>query len=239
MHETGQKLKTIGILQPGYLPWLGFFEQIFRSDIFVIYDDVQFEKGSWRNRNRIKTPLGPVWLTVPVLSKGRGFPLIRDIEINNAVTWRQKHLKTIAQNYCKAAYFEKYFEKLQAILMKSHRYLMDLDLELIHWMIELLDIPTPLKLASELGVSGKSVNRLIDIIKTLGGNHFYEGAAGRNYILAEDFAKAGIKVTFQEYRHPVYPQLYREFVSHLSTLDLLFNCGEDSAKILTADQEGY
>jgi hypothetical protein len=100
--------KIVGILQPGYLPWLGFFEQLHRCDIFVIYDDVQFEKGSWRNRNRIKTPNGPQWLTVPVLLKGQGFPSIKDVAINQSIGWQKKHIKTITQNYSKAPFFDLY-----------------------------------------------------------------------------------------------------------------------------------
>lgn len=227
MPEINQKIKTIGILQPGYLPWLGFFEQLYRSDIFVVFDDVQFEKGSWRNRNRIKTPQGTIWLTVPVRSKGRGFPLIKDVEINNSVPWQKKHIKTIVQNYGKASFFQEYFAGLESILAQPYRYLIDLNMKLIFWMAEQLGISTTIKMASELGVPGKNVNRLIDMIQALGGNHFYEGAAGRNYIDAADFEEAGITLTFQDYQHPVYLQLYGEFISHLSAIDFLFNCGKN------------
>jgi hypothetical protein len=225
--ENNQKIKTVGILQPGYLPWLGFFEQLYRSDIFVIYDDVQFEKGSWRNRNRIKTPQGAVWLTVPVLSKGRDFPLIKDIEINNAVPWQKKHIRTIAQNYSKASFFNEYIDGLESILARPCRYLIDLNMKLIVWMAEQLEISTPIKMSSELDVPGKSIQRLIAIIQTLDGNHFYEGSAGRNYIDGTDFKKAAIALTFQDYQHPEHPQLHGEFISHLSAIDYLFNCGNN------------
>ena len=110
-------LKTVGILQPGYLPWLGFFEQMFRCDVFVLYDDVQFEKGSWRNRNRIKSSQGPVWLTVPVCLKGYGFQIIKDVKINSSISWQQKHLKTITQNYGKTSLYKTYIEELQELLL--------------------------------------------------------------------------------------------------------------------------
>src|SRR5579859_970571 len=100
--------RTIGILQPGYLPWLGFFEQVYRSQLFVIYDDVQYDKHSWRNRNRIKTAQGPQWLTVPVLISGKNRPLVKNVEIDNSSNWRVKHRTSIRQNYSKAAYFEQY-----------------------------------------------------------------------------------------------------------------------------------
>ena len=225
--------KTIGILQPGYLPWLGFFEQWHRCDIFVIYDDVQFEKGSWRNRNRIKTASGIQWLTVPVLLKGQGFPAIKDVRINHATGWQKKHVNALLQNYSAAFYFEQYEDGLFSILNRSWKYLLDLNLELLHWLGDKLGITTPVISSSELGVSGIGVQRLIDIIRYLGGNRFYEGASGRNYIEPSIFEKAGITVHFQDYSHPKYSQRYGEFISHLSIVDLLFNCGTDSLNILT------
>jgi len=225
--------KTVGILQPGYLPWLGFFEQLCRCDVLVLYDDVQFEKGSWRNRNRIKTPNGPQWLTVPVLLKGRGFPLIKDVVINSSVPWQEKHIKTITQNYSRTPFFSHYSEGLFDILNRSWRFLIDLDLELINWLVRELNIPTQMILASELGIPGENVKRLIDIIHSLGGDHFYEGSAGRNYIDVRLFEERGISLTFQEYDHPRYPQLYGDFISHLSVIDLLLNCGPESLHVLT------
>lgn len=230
MHGT----KTVGILQPGYLPWLGFFEQLNRCDIFVLYDDVQFEKGSWRNRNRIKTPNGPQWLTVPVLLKGQGFPLIKDTLIDQSAAWQQKHIKTLKQNYSKAPFFELYSSGLFEILNRPWKYLVDLDLELIYWLVEQLNASTKVLISSDLKVPGNKVQRIIDIIHKLGGDHFYEGAAGRDYIDSDVLQKEGISVTFQNYEHPTYPQLYGDFISHLSVIDLLFNCGPDSHSILTS-----
>jgi hypothetical protein len=230
--------KTISILQPGFLPWLGFFEQIYRCHTFVLYDDVQFEKGSWRNRNRIKTPNGAQWLTVPVILKGQGFPAIREVVINTSVPWQKKLIKTITQNYSKAPFFNLYADGVFDILSRSWKYLIDLDLELIDWIVKQLRISTPLLLASHLGISGSHVQRLIDIIRSLQGNHLYEGSAGRNYIDEAVFEQAGISVTFQDYLHPEYPQLHGDFLSHLSIIDLLFNCGPESRGILIgANQE--
>jgi hypothetical protein len=232
-HPVPLNRKIVGILQPGYLPWLGFFEQLYSCDVFVLYDDVQFEKGSWRNRNRIKSPQGPVWLTVPVLLKGRGFPLIKDVKINSSIPWSKKHIKTITQNYAKAPFFEAYCDGFFAILERPFKYLIDLDLELISWLAYQLNITTPMVLSSELAIHGSRTQRLIDIIRTLDGNVFYEGSAGSNYINVDEFRDAGIDVVFQDYQHPVYPQLYGDFVSHLSTLDLLLNCGREGLKILS------
>lgn len=231
--KTDGYRKVVGILQPGYLPWLGFFEQVYRSDVFVLYDDVQFEKGSWRNRNRIKTNAGATWLTVPVLVKGKAFPLIKEVTINSAVPWQKKHIRTIHLNYSKTPYFGAYADSLFQILDRPWKYLIDLDLELIYWFLEQLKIPTPIRVSSELGIGGSRVQRIIDIILSLGGDCFYEGAAGVKYIDVEIFKKAGITVLFQEYDHPKYPQLYGDFVPYLSAVDLLFNCGPDSLDIIT------
>lgn len=225
--------KIVGILQPGYLPWLGFFEQMQRADIFVYYDDVQFEKGSWRNRNRIKTPQGPQWLTVPVLTKGGDFPLIKEVRINPAQPWANKQIKAITQNYGKAPFFADYAPELFAILEKPWELLLDLDLALLTWLRERLGIATPVRLASELGIAGRNVERLIAIIRHLEGRIFYEGRAGMDYIDPALFAVAGITVCFQEYTHPVYPQLYGEFIPYLSVIDLLFNCGPESPAIIS------
>lgn len=230
-------VNIVGILQPGYLPWLGFFEQVYRCDVFVIYDDVQFDKGGWRNRNRIKTPGGPQWLTVPVLTKGKKFPLIKDVQINGSIPWQKKHIKSIKQNYSKAPFFDDYGLELIRIIDRPWKYLLDLDMELIYWLLNVLGIKTEMVLSSELQVEGKRVDRLIGIIKKVGGRVFYEGAAGKSYINTDLFEQEGISVVFQDYKHPVYPQLYGDFVSHLSVIDLLFNCGPGSLDIIINQAE--
>ena len=224
--------RCVGILQPSYLPWLGFFEQLQQVDLFVYYDDVQFEKGSWRNRNRIKGPTGPQWLTVPVLIKGQNFPLIRDVRINQAEKWGKKHLKSIEQNYRKAPYFEAYGPKLFAVIEKGHEFLMDLNLELLSLLAEGLGITTPTVLASELGITGKKSERLLEILISLGATTFYEGASGKNYIDAALFADNNINLVYQEYVHPVYTQLHGAFIPYLSIIDLVFNHGPASLEIL-------
>jgi hypothetical protein len=171
-------------------------------------------------------------LTVPVLLKGQGFPLIKDVVINSSVPWQRKHIKAIKQNYSKAPFYQVYAEDLFKILNKKWKYLIDLDVELIYWIVEELKIQTRFILSSDLAVSGSRAARLIDIILMLGGNHFYEGLAGRNYIDVSPFEEAGISVAFQDYKHPTYPQLYGDFISHLSVIDFLFNCGPDSLDIL-------
>ncbi len=229
----------IGILQPGYLPWLGFFEQIYRCDVFVLYDDVQYDKEGWRNRNRIKTVNGVQWLTVPVLVRFSDRPLITDIRINNEVNWRKKHLSSIKQSYGKAPFFKDYNGVFEEAYSRDWDFLIDLDLWLIMKLAECLGIGEKKILrSSDLPVQGERIERLIHLCKHFGADTFYEGAAGRNYIDRGAFLKQGVRVEFQDYDHPVYCQLYGEFVSHLSVIDLLFNHGRESLSILTNQNKG-
>ena len=220
--------RTIGILQPSYLPWIGFFEQLKRSDIFVIYDDVQFEKNSWRNRNRIKTPQGVQWLTVPVLTKGGGFQLIKDTKINNNSNWQKKHIKSITQNYNKANCFKDYSSSLFSILSEKWEYLIDLNIALINYINTILNIKTPIILSSSLKSKGSKTERLIKIINELQGNCFYEGASGKNYLDELLFKKNNIDLKYQHFLPESYNQLYGDFISHLSIIDLILNVGEKS-----------
>ena len=140
----------IVILQPSYLPWLGYFDQMSQCDVFVIYDDVQYDKNGWRNRNRIKTPQGVQWLTVPVLAKGRDFPIIRDVEINGTTSWQTKQMKSLVQNYGRAPYFSQYIGALEAVLTRDWRFLIDLNMEFLYLLKQQLGISAKIQFASEL-----------------------------------------------------------------------------------------
>lgn len=223
----------IGILQPSYLPWLGFFEQIERTDIFVLYDDVQYDKNGWRNRNRIKTDKGAQWLTVPVLYKFRERPLIREIEISPDSGWARKHLNAIRLQYRKASHFEGYFPGFEKLLSKSaYKLLLDLDLAVIRWFLDQLGLKCKPYLSSELGIKGDRNERLVKICQHFGADCFYEGASGKNYLDEALFWKANIRIEYQDFHHPVYPQLHGNFIPYLSTLDLLFNCGKKSLEVI-------
>lgn len=223
----------IGILQPGYLPWLGFFEQLYRSDVFVLYDDVQYDKGSWRNRNRIKTAHGIQWLTVPVLFKLHEAPLIYEVKIDNTINWRKKHLRAIQLNYAKAPYYKKYLDIFTEVYSKEWEYLVELDSYLIFQLARCLGMEKKrIVRSSALDIQGNTLERLVRICQYFQADVFYEGAAGRNYIDKQYFEGHGITVQYQDYQHPVYQQLYGEFVPYLSVIDLLFNQGEESLSIL-------
>jgi len=226
-------MKTIGILQPSYLPWLGFFDQIDQSDVFVFYDDVQYDKNGWRNRNRIKTKQGECWLTVPVLTKGKDNQLIKDTEINNTENWVKKHVSAIRQSYSKSRYFyiaEKVCERLE---LRKWKTLCELNTALLEIMLNELGLADKLILfSSSFSFSGDKNGRLVGMIRHFEGDTFIEGRSGRSYVDLNLFKANDIRVLFQEYNHPVYDQLYGEFIPYLSILDLLCNCGPRSLEII-------
>lgn len=228
--------RTIGVLQPGYLPWLGFFDQVASCNTFVLYDDVQFDKHGWRNRNRIKTSNDAQWLTVPVLHKGLGNQIIKDVKINYNENWIDKHIKTLTQNYSKTKFFKQYSNSIFDCINKKYEYLVDLDIELIYLLCSMFNISTPIVRSSSLDLEGDRIQRLIQCIKHFDCNYFIEGNAGKVYINSEEFEKQGINIQYQNYRHPVYTQLYPPFVPYLSVIDLLFNCGNESLNILRGIQ---
>ena len=226
----------VTILQPSYLPWLGFFEQMSRSDKFVLLDDVQYTRRDWRNRNRIRVRENWIWLTVPVQQKSRFSQSLLETRIDNSVSWRRKHLETLRQHYCKAPFFEKYFPRCQQVYEKDWTFLFDLCLETINLIKEEMGIETPLLRSSEMKLSGEKTERLVSICRELGATHYLSGESGSNYIAEEGFSSQGIALEYQNYEHPVYPQRYTGFVPHLSAIDLLFNCGEQSLGILKQDE---
>jgi len=225
------------ILQPGYLPWLGFFDQMYKSDIFVIYDDVQFDKNGWRNRNKIRTSQGWQWLTVPVFLKGQNFPKIKDVLINNNENWRKKHLESIRQNYSKAPFFDGVFEICEKIYSKEWKYLLDLDVAFIYNLAEKLNMKREIKFSSELDVKGDQTERLVNICLKFRASEYLTGDAARNYIDESLFQKNNIKLEFHNYKHPIYSQRFGEFIPYLSVIDLMFNHGEESLSILTNKRE--
>lgn len=232
-----ERRKTLVVLQPGYLPWLGFFDQMRRSDVFVYYDDVQFDKHGWRNRNRIKSPDGPLWLTVPVLHHGKGQPLILDTLIDNKSGWARKHVGSLRQYYAKAPHAREYLPELEALLSQTWTHIVDLDLAVAGLMARWLKLAPDVSRASHLGIGGGQSERLVNLCRHFNARRYLSGSAARDYLDVGLFERSGIKVTWQDYRHPVYPQLHGAFVPSLSAIDLLFNCGEQSPDILASGND--
>jgi len=224
----------IVILQPSYLPWLGYFDQMSKSDAFVMYDDVQYDKNGWRNRNRIKASHGPQWLTVPVLTKGKGSQPIHQVTINDSMAWQKKHLRSVTQCYSKARFFDQYIGQLENIYWQDWKTLMDLNMACIRMLMEQLGFQTNIFHSSTLGIPKMGqTDRLIAICQHFEADTFLEGDAGRAYIDPSLFQRAGIQLEFHHYQHPVYHQLYGDFIPYMSVIDLLFNQGDDSLSILT------
>jgi len=221
------------ILQPGYLPWLGFFDQLAQSDIFVFYDDVQYDKHGWRNRNRIKTSQGPQWLTVPVLTTSKNLPLIKDTQIDNGTNWPKRHLEGIRQNYSRSPFFDLLFPELGTLYSKSWQYILDLDTSLITLLTRLLGLNRKILFSSELSIEGYQTERLINFCKLLKVDKYLTGSAARSYLKEERFKEENIELSYHDYPHPKYNQLYGEFIPYLSTIDLVFNEGPKSLEILT------
>jgi hypothetical protein len=224
---------TLVVLQPGYLPWLGFFDQMRRSDVFIYYDDVQFDKHGWRNRNRVKAPGGaPHWLTVPVLHSGRNWPAILEVEIDNRTPWARKHVGTLRQFYGKAPHLHRFLPALEEMLERRWTLLVDLDLAVTGLICSWLRLERRMLRASELGISGKQSERLLPLCQHVRARRYLSGNSAKDYLDTELFARHGIEIEWQDYVHPVYPQQHGDFVPYLSIVDLLFNCGEESAAIL-------
>lgn len=230
-------MTTVVILQPSLWPWLGATEQIYRSDCFVFYCDVQYSKNDWRNRNRIKTSNGVQWLTVPVRHGHRFGERICDVEIdNNQRGWRKDHLKALELNYKRAPQFHRLFPELQEFYAKPWSTLEGIAEESIRLLCRVLGLERQFVCSRTLGIEGRRSGRLLKICKHFNASAYYSGAAAKDYLEREIFQQTGIEVTFQDYHHPTYPQLWGAFEPYLSTLDLLFNV--EGAEALSIIRQG-
>ena len=226
----------ISIIQPLYLPWSGFFEMIASTDAYVAFDHVRFEPSSWQQRNRIKGPNGPFFITVPVRKPKDGRYRICDMEIDYNQPWVKKHLKSTELSYCKSPYFGQYYPGIRNVLENRFKSIADLNVELIRVILSFLGIEKLVIRSCELSLGNDEMlgknERLIHLMKTVGAKSFYEGASGADFIDVSLFESEGMKVVFQAYDHPIYPQIHGNFIPYMSVLDLLFNCGESAINII-------
>ena len=221
----------VSIHQPQYLPWLGYFDKIDRSDVFVFLDNVQFKKNEWQNRNKIKTVEGWQWLSGPVIH--RFTQKICEVEINSTVQWARKHLNALVTNYSKTPFFKEYIGFFEQTYAKDWYYLVDINIHIIKYIAEALGILDQKFIkASELDTREEPTERLIDICRQHGGDVYLSGKDGAKYMNTEKFKEEGIEVIFQDYKHPQYSQLFGNFEPSISIIDLLFNCGPESLSIL-------
>ncbi len=220
----------VAIHQPQYLPWLGYLDKLDSADVFIVLDTVQFKKHEWQNRNRIRTKAGWQWLTVPIIDR---FPeRIDRVEINASVDWSRKHRQALRLHYGRAPHWEPLGPALLALLERPWTRLCDLNVAALDLLCDHCGLSTRRLLASGLTAREDPTDRLIDLCRAVGGTAYLAGESGPDYMDLGRFAQAGIAVSVQDYRHPAYPQQHTPFVSHLSVVDLLFNCGPESLAIL-------
>lgn len=231
---------TITIHQPEYLPWLGFFNRICKSDIFVVLDSVHYQKNGFINRNRIKTKKGPAWITVPVKGEQKSSNInINKVEIINSYAWKEKHWDLIESSYHQAPYFKDYaFLFQEAILKRNFKLISELDYYFIKIVLDILGIKKEIVKSSSLKVKGRANDLIIGICKKLGCNVYLAGPGGKNYMDLEKFKEEKIGVIFDNFKHPEYQQQFMEngFLQGLSIIDLLFNEGPQSKQIMTSQK---
>ncbi|MCS6955190.1 MAG: WbqC family protein [Candidatus Calescibacterium sp.] len=228
-------MKKIAIIQSNYIPWKGYFDIINMVDEFIIYDTEQYTKRDWRNRNRIKTPQGLLWLTVPVEVKGKFYQKIMDVKIADK-DWNKKHWRTIIYNYSKSKYFKQYKDLFEELYLNcKEEYLSNINYRFIISINQILGIKTPIKWSSEFEISGDKSEKLLSICKQAKADIYLSGPSAKNYLNVELFIQNGIKVEWMDYSsYPEYNQLYPPFCHQVSIIDLIFNEGPNFKKYMTS-----
>jgi hypothetical protein len=219
--------------QPYFAPFPGFFYKAHQSDIFVILDQVQFPLGTtWLSRNRFKNDQGTLWMTVPVWKKGLGLQRIDEVKICHQGRWAKKHLESLKSAYGKAPFFTDHLDFVEGMFSSRIEKLVDLNMEIIRYLMGQLHMETKLVLLSELGIEARGDQMLIGICKKLGASHFLAQHAAKKYLNEGLFQEAGIELMYFKLPSLIYPQLWGDFIPNLSTFDILFNCGPKARDIL-------
>ena len=215
----------VSIHQPNYLPYLGFFDKIKSSDVFIVHDDAQFSKTQFQHRNKIRIFHGWKWLTVPVREKCIPINKIRikNNKEKNRPLWNVYHFREIRANYAKTKYFPEHEDELKKIYENKYERLIDLNMELIKFLLKAFDIDVEIIYASNFGFKSTKTQKIVDLVNAVGGDIYISGSGGKNYLdlsIIEDF-----EVIFQDFKHPVYPQRYPGFEPNMAAIDALFNLG--------------
>ena len=228
------KKKVAIIVQPCFFPWRGYFDLISKGDVWVIFDDVQYVRRSWYNRNLIYSNGDARWITVPVHSKGNYNTEIKDILINNDDDWRGKILKQISYAYRDHPFYEKYYTEFSNIINGAHEYISEIAIESVQWGMKCLGMHREIVKSSEIEIPAcEKVEKLIRLCKAVGANHYISGPAAKGYIKSSrDFEKAGIGLEWMEYKYEPYPQKNTFREKPLSIIDLLFNVGEQAVEYI-------
>lgn len=226
-------MKKIAILQSNYIPWKGYFDMIASVDEFILYDDMQFTRRDWRNRNQIKTPQGVKWLTIPVQVKGKYHQSIYETEIDGS-DWASSHWKALVQNYSRSPFFSEIAIWLEPIyLSEKFTHISQLNKRLIKAICKYLGISTKISNSCDyILLDGKS-ERLVDLCLQAGGNEYVSGPSAKDYINEDVFATKRVNLIWFDYvDYKQYPQLWGDFVHRISILDLLFNCGSNAQQYM-------
>jgi len=215
------------------MPWLGYFDRVAKSDMHIVLDHVQFEKNSVTNRNKVRTPSGWTWISVPILKKGRFGELeINNIEVENSTPWAKKHFGTLTANYARTPFYSQFSEFFQDFYSQNWKNLNPMLKESTGYFLQELDIRTECVSSSELSLVSKKAQLILDLCKEVGATTYLSGPFGRDYLNQRDFEEADIELEFHDYVHPVYTQNFDGFEPYMSIIDLLFNHGDKSLEIL-------
>lgn len=230
-------MTTVAIMQPTYLPWLGYFALMDCVDTFVYLDSVQFARRSWQQRNRIKSSTGEVMLTIPVAKKGLREQKIAEVEIIYGPEFPRRHIDIITANYRGAKFFDTYSPALYGLLESGNRKLADLTISIVEWLAETFGIATRRVRSLKMDGAGVKADLLVNLCQQLGAGRYISPPGSHDYLANSDaFVKAGIRLLYHAYEHPSYCQLHGAFVPLMSAIDLLFNVGPDSLSVIRTGQ---
>lgn len=235
--KAGRKeffMKKVAILQSDYIPWKGYFDIIHSVDEFILYDDMQYTRRDWRNRNQIKTANGMLWLTIPVDTKGKYFQKINETKVSGH-DWARQHMRSIQLSYAHAPFFAEYRDFFEDLYTRAEKldYLTDINRMFIEAICKDLGIKTKISLSSDYELADGKTERLVELVKSAGGDWYLSGPAAKDYIVDEVFENSGVELAYMNYEgYPEYPQLHGEFTHNVSVLDLLFMTGHDAGKYI-------
>jgi hypothetical protein len=226
--------KKVAIVQSNYIPWKGYFDLINLVDEFILYDDVQYTRRDWRNRNKIKTPQGPKWLTIPVKTKGRYYQKVREAEISDP-GWSGQHWQCITHNYSRAEYFDKYRDLFEDLYLgQNERFLSQINHRFLTAICQILGIHTKLSWSMDYRIAERDrTEKLVDFCKQVGATEYISGPAAKAYVDEELFKNEGITLRYMDYSgYPEYPQLFPPFEHSVSIIDLIFNEGPNAPRYM-------
>lgn len=224
----------VAVHQPNYLPYIGFFNKMKNADVFIIYDDAQFSRKDFHHRNRIRIPKEWKWLSVPVEKEEKAINEIKirnDIRISGMI-WSKYHWRQIHANYANAEFFGSYADELEKIYNTPYERLIDLNMKLIKFLVSSFGIETVIMFSSSFGIKTSSSQKNLDLVKAVHGDTYLSGVGGYTYLAVSLFESEGIKISFQDFKHPIYKQNFPKFVPNMAAIDLLFNVGEKSKGII-------